>query len=161
VPNKWWLPLSNDWYRAPTELVQHNAFRGSSRQHKGSTIHNNEKVWLYHSPIPRGRKGPFTCSFYFYLPLRRVMEGEVTVNTLWCVRKYALHRGLFYMQIRTVHNVRKHYCAPHCKDKIPKFWNIYSQKRNIGSQSQFLHSCVCEWFIYSHDRSAYSVGGNM
>ncbi len=30
-----------------------------------------------------------------------------------------------------------------------------------GSQSQFPHSCVCERFIYSQDRSAYSAGGNM
>ncbi len=30
-----------------------------------------------------------------------------------------------------------------------------------GSHSQFLHSCVCERFIYSHEGSAYSAGGNM
>jgi hypothetical protein len=30
-----------------------------------------------------------------------------------------------------------------------------------GSQSQFPHSCVCERFLYSHGRSAYSAGGNM
>ncbi len=30
-----------------------------------------------------------------------------------------------------------------------------------GSQSQFPHSCVWEWFIYYHDRSAYPAGGNM
>ncbi len=35
--------------------------------------------------------------------------------------------------------------------------NKYSQKRNCGPQSQFPHSCVCERFIYSHDRSAYSA----
>jgi hypothetical protein len=29
-----------------------------------------------------------------------------------------------------------------------------------GSQSQFPHSYVCEGFIYSHNRSAYSAGGN-
>ncbi len=48
-----------------------------------------------------------------------------------------------------------------CKDKIPKFRNKYSQKRNIGVSAPFPHSCVCEWFIYSHDRSAYSPGENM
>jgi hypothetical protein len=26
-------------------------------------------------------------------------------------------------------------------------------------QSQFPHSCVCDRFIYSHDRSAYSAAG--
>ncbi len=30
-----------------------------------------------------------------------------------------------------------------------------------GPQSQFPHSCVCEWIIYSHDGSACSAGGNM
>jgi hypothetical protein len=35
------------------------------------------------------------------------------------------------------------------------------RKGILGSQSQFPHSCVFERFIYSHDRSAYSAGGNM
>ncbi len=43
--------------------------------------------------------------------------------------------------------------AVHCKDKIPKFRSKYSQKRNVGSQSQFPHSCVCEWFICIFPRS--------
>jgi hypothetical protein len=30
------------------------------------------------------------------------------------------------------------------KTKYRYFENKYSQKRNIGSQSQFPHSCVCE-----------------
>jgi hypothetical protein len=30
-----------------------------------------------------------------------------------------------------------------------------------GPQSQFPHSRICERFIYSHDRSPYSAGGNM
>ena len=33
----------------------------------------------------------------------------------------------------------------HCKEKTPKF----------------RHSCVCERFLYSQDRSAYSFGGNI
>ncbi len=49
----------------------------------------------------------------------------------------------------------------HCKDKTPKFRNKYPRKGISGSQSQFPHSCVCERFIYSQDRSAYSAGGNM
>ncbi len=55
--------------------------------------------------------------------------------------------------------------------KSPMSWPVYTAKtkyRNFetniprkeisGSQSQFPHSCVCERFIYSHDRSLYSAG---
>jgi hypothetical protein len=34
-------------------------------------------------------------------------------------------------------------------------------EKEYRTQSQFPHSCVCERFIYSHHRSAYSAGGNM
>jgi hypothetical protein len=47
----------------------------------------------------------------------------------------------------------------HCKDTIPKMSNKYSQKRNWWPQSQFLHSCVCEEFLHSHDQSAYYAAG--
>jgi len=47
----------------------------------------------------------------------------------------------------------------HCKDTILKIWNKYSQKRNFAASEQFPHSCVCERFIYSHDRPAYSAAG--
>jgi hypothetical protein len=43
--------------------------------------------------------------------------------------------------------------------KISK--QIFPGKGISGPQSQFPHSCVCERFIYSHDWSPYSVGGNM
>ncbi len=44
--------------------------------------------------------------------------------------------------------------VPHCKEPIPK-------KGIARPQSQFPQSCVCERFIYSHHRSAYSAAGNM
>jgi hypothetical protein len=48
----------------------------------------------------------------------------------------------------------------HCKDTIPKIRNKYFQERNgAASVPQFPHSCVCERFIYSHHRSAYSGAG--
>jgi hypothetical protein len=47
----------------------------------------------------------------------------------------------------------------HCKDKMPKIRNKYSQKGISRPPSQFPHSCVCERFIYSQDLSAYSVAG--
>ncbi len=48
---------------------------------------------------------------------------------------------------------------PYCKQTIPKICNKYSWKGIEWPQSQFPHSCVCERFIYSHDRSVYSATG--
>ncbi len=45
--------------------------------------------------------------------------------------------------------------------KYRNFETNIPRKGISGSQSQFPHSFVCEWFIYSHDLSAYSAGGNM
>ncbi len=38
-------------------------------------------------------------------------------------------------------------------------WNCYFQNRIIIYVSQFIHSYICERFIYFQDRSAYSVAG--
>ena len=43
----------------------------------------------------------------------------------------------------------------HCKDTIQKIRNKFLRKGTARLQSQFLHSCFCERFIYSSDRSAY------
>ncbi len=47
----------------------------------------------------------------------------------------------------------------HCKDTIPKFEANIPRKGTALLQSQFLHSCFCEQFIYFSDRSAYSAAG--
>jgi hypothetical protein len=44
---------------------------------------------------------------------------------------------------------------------IRKFKTNIPKKGITRPQSQFPHSCVCERFIYSHDRSAYPAAGNM
>jgi hypothetical protein len=45
------------------------------------------------------------------------------------------------------------------KIKYRDFETNIPRKGLSGSQSQYPHSCVCERFIYSQDRSAYSAGG--
>ncbi len=47
------------------------------------------------------------------------------------------------------------------KNQYRKFKTHIPRKGTEQPQSQFPHSCVCERFIYSHDRSAYSAAGNM
>jgi hypothetical protein len=46
------------------------------------------------------------------------------------------------------------------KNKYRKFETNIPGKGIARPQSQFPRSCVCERFIYSHDRSAYSAAGN-
>ncbi len=40
-----------------------------------------------------------------------------------------------------------------------KFETYIPRNESAPPQSQFIHSCVCERFIYSHDRSAHSAAG--
>jgi hypothetical protein len=48
-----------------------------------------------------------------------------------------------------------------CTAKIQyrKFKTNIPRKGNAQPQSQFPHSCVCEGYIFSHNRSAYSAAG--
>ncbi len=45
------------------------------------------------------------------------------------------------------------------KTQYRKFKTNTPSKGIARPQSQFPHSCICERFIYSHDRSAYSAAG--
>jgi hypothetical protein len=47
------------------------------------------------------------------------------------------------------------------KIQYQKFETNIHRKGIVRSQSQFPHSCVCERFIFSQDRFAYSATGNM
>ncbi len=66
----WFRPQSHDYYRGPTELVLHFAFRGSShrRNHGAARVrHTIDMVRLYRSPIPVGRREAFNL-FKRFLP---------------------------------------------------------------------------------------------
>ncbi len=47
------------------------------------------------------------------------------------------------------------------KNQYRKLETNIPRKEIEQPQSQFAHSCVCERFLYSHYRSAYSAAGNM
>ena len=53
------------------------------------------------------------------------------------------------------------FCSYTAKTKYRNFEKNIPRKGISGPQSQFPHSCVCEPFIYFHDRCAYSAGGNI
>ncbi len=58
--------------------------------------------------------------------------------------------GLFNREVLSAMASAKWWVCQHCKDKIPKFRNKYSQKRNIGgSQSQFPCTYTCLCVIYT------------
>ncbi len=44
------VPQINDWYRGPTELLQHFVYRGSAHQRKGALRHVIDMVWRYQLP---------------------------------------------------------------------------------------------------------------
>ncbi len=44
--------------------------------------HIIDKVWLYRPPIPEGQEGVTGYNDY-YLPSRRLVEGEELESTLW------------------------------------------------------------------------------
>ena len=47
------------------------------------------------------------------------------------------------------------------KNQFRKLETNIPRQGIVRPQSHFPHSCVCERFIYFHDRSAYSAAGNM
>jgi hypothetical protein len=60
-----------------------------------------------------------------------------------------------------IRKLRKLALSHSAKTKYQNLETNIPRKGISGSQSQFPHSCICERFIYSHDWSAYSAGGNM
>jgi hypothetical protein len=58
----------------------------------------------------------------------------------------------------------QHNLPPMCtaKTKYQNFEKIFPEKEYQGLSPNFhIHASVSDLYIYSHDRSAYSAGGNM
>jgi hypothetical protein len=63
-----------------------------------------------------------------------------------CVNSY--HTSFRFCQNWVITSIAWHHTA---MTKYQNFETNIPRKRISGSQSQFPHSCVWEWFIYSHD----------
>ncbi len=78
-------------------------------------------------------------------------------------KKFFFHQCTFYVLFWVKRNLRLGPDSQHCyytvqrQDTTLKIWKNIPRKEIARPQSQFQHSCVCEWFIYSHDWSAYSA----
>ncbi len=70
---------NNGWYRGPTELVQHFAYRGSLHRRKGATRHIFNMVWLYRSPISVMRRGVI---FYFFTVFRIRIRIRIRIHRI-------------------------------------------------------------------------------
>ncbi len=68
-------PQSNELTRGPPELVQHFAYRGNSHRRESAACPKFDMVWLYHSPIPVGRRG-IISSFKWFLPAFATRRGR-------------------------------------------------------------------------------------
>ncbi len=87
-------------------------------------------------------------------------NGKITLANWWngnCNFSSSCTQWLPYNTNPCFHSCE----GPHCKDKMPKICNKYSQERNIGVSVLISKLCVCERIIYFHDGSAFSAGRNM
>ncbi len=89
-----------------------------------------------------------TCSLFFW------ETPSAFLNKILC--KVFFSSGLALANFVALPDCRRHNCL-HCKDTIPKFQTNIPRKGIARPQFLFLHSCVCERFIYSNDQSAYSA----
>ncbi len=66
---------------------------------------------------------------------------------------------LLYFTLHSSHYSIAYTVHRNAKTQYRKFETNITRKGMVRPQSQFPHSCVCERFTYSHDRSAYSAAG--
>ncbi len=116
--------------------------------------------------LSRMRSGPLTK---IYLPktYQHVQQVRWVVTEMWmdelqeCQKDWVKHRSscrnyklTFSQQEHGRHLAASRYTA---ETQYQKFETNIPRKGIARPEFQFSHSCVCEWFIYSHNRSAFSA----
>jgi hypothetical protein len=66
---------------------------------------------------------------------------EISKKSKWKMAMTSVHHMLFFLSLTTTLQIYFDFCIP--------------RRGTARPLSQFPHSCVCERFIYSHDRSTY------
>ncbi len=103
----------------------------------------------------------FLDSLYILSQLRFTLSPQrSTFSCTFLTNTVLLNSFLYHKRVLFLVCSEDYFPPMSQRDRIPKIWIKYSLKWNCAvPQSQFLHSCFCERFIYSQDRSTYSAAG--
>ncbi len=88
-------------------------------------------------------------SIWIYLYMRKILYSFyqcIHFHHL-CLQVVISSGRIKLLALSSVHSL-------HCKCTVPKFKTNISSNETARPRSQFLHSCIWDRFLYSHDRSA-------